>query len=1025
MRDIVASPVFVGRQEELASIAREAAQVAAGAVRLVLVGGEAGVGKTRLVEEAAQAAAGLHVLWGHCVELGPEGLPLAPLVEALRMLARSASPQQLDDWLGPARGPLSQLLPSLDPTAVPGAGHGMGQGAQLPELVLGLIERVSASRPLLLVIEDLQWADQSTLELLAFLVRGLRDAPVLFVATYRSDEIDRRHPLRPLLTGWERMREVHRLELRRFRPDEVAAQVAGILGRRADTELLDLVVDRSEGNAFLVEEVVRAVRDGGDPEGLSPPLRDLLLVRVEVRSAAAQRLLRAASVAGRQVPERLLAAVTGMEPPAFFTALRELVENHLLLVDEAGQGYTFRHALARDAVYHDMLPGERAGWHIAFARTLSGDARLAPEGALVPAALAHHWLAALDLPSALPALLAAAAASSAYAPAEELKHLARALEIWPRVPDAATLTGTDVIEVLTSAADAAYNAGSANRAMSLLDQALAELGEGSSASRRALLMERRARALRDLGKEAESLAVLEAARELLPAEPWTYAHAAVLTSLANTLMRGGNSWRRTQATAEYAVAVASAVGAETEQAEALITLGCIQTYQGDDENGLATLRAGLRLAEQIGAADTTLRGHANHSDLLELLGRHQEAIEAAKAGLELTARTGTSRTLGAWITGNMAESMLRAGRWQEAEHAAAEALRGEPEGVFAATLLDFRAQLAALAGRREDAERLAGRAGQLVSASIDSQFQLSLTFTMVECHRLAGDLDTAATTAIEALSATPPVWAARYSWPLVWLGTRIAVDRVILARDRRVPDSDAAAMVALVDRLAAIADSLPTLMSAYRGYAAAAAAERARLAERPAVREWSVAVDAWRPVGEPYLLAYCLLRLAEELCTANDRRAATTALQESVRLAAEMGALPLSREAEALARRARLTLVQRDDGEAAGNETAGGWQGPDERGPDENASHAGAQGAGRPPAQPENPDPLARLGLTEREREVLRLLVDGRSNSQIATALFISPKTVSVHVSNILAKLGVSRRVEAAALAYRLITAQS
>ncbi|MBP2707466.1 AAA family ATPase [Microbispora sp. RL4-1S] len=1025
MRDIVASPVFVGRQEELASLAREAAQVAVGAVRLVLVGGEAGVGKTRLVEEAAQAAAGLHVLWGHCVELGPEGLPLAPLVEALRMLARSASPQQLDDWLGPARGPLSQLLPSLDPSAVPGAGHGMGQGAQLPELVLGLIERVSTSRPLLLVIEDLQWADQSTLELLAFLVRGLRDAPVLFVATYRSDEIDRRHPLRPLLTGWERMREVHRLELRRFRPDEVAAQVAGILGRRADTELLDLVVDRSEGNAFLVEEVVRVVRDGGDPEGLSPSLRDLLLVRVEVRSAVAQRLLRAASVAGRQVPERLLAAVTGMEPPAFFTALRELVENHLLLVDEAGQGYTFRHALARDAVYHDMLPGERAGWHIAFARTLSGDARLAPEGALVPAALAHHWLAALDLPSALPALLAAAEASSAYAPAEELKHLERALEIWPRVPDATTLTGTDVIEVLTSAADAAYNAGSANRAMSLLDQALAELGEGSSASRRALLMERRARALRDLGKEAESLAVLEAAQELLPAEPWTYAHAAVLTSLANTLMRGGNSWRRTQATAEHAVAVASAVGAETEQAEALITLGVTHAYQGDAENGLSTLRAGLRLAEQIGAAETTLRGHANHSDLLELLGRHQDAIEAAKAGLELAARTGTSRTLGAWITGNMAEPMLRAGRWQEAEHAAVEALRGEPEGVFAATLLDFRAQLAALAGRREDAERLAGRAAQLVSASIDWQFRLSLTFTIVECHRLAGDLDTAATTAMEALRATPPVGAARYSWPLVWLGTRIAVDRVILARDRRVPDSDAAAMVALVDGLAAIADSLPTLMSAYRGYAAAAAAERARLAETPAVQEWSVAVDAWRPVGEPYLLAYCLLRLAEALCTANDRQAATTALQDSVRLAAEMGALPLSREAEALARRARLTLVQRDDGEAAGNETAAGGQGHDERGPDENASHAGAQGAGRPAAQPENPDPLAHLGLTEREREVLRLLVDGRSNSQIATTLFISPKTVSVHVSNILAKLGVSRRVEAAALAYRLITAQS
>jgi DNA-binding CsgD family transcriptional regulator len=983
----VVSPLFVGRQGELEIIRSELTRVAGGEPGFVLVGGEAGVGKTRLVEEAIDSAteAGFRVLSGRCVELGPEGLPLAPLVEALRALARSALPDELEYWLGPARGPLAQLLPSLHPTLAPG-GSAVGQIAQLPELVLDVIERVAASQPLLFVVEDLHWADQSTLELLAHLIRALREVPVLVVVTYRSDEIHRRHPLRPLLSGWERIRAVRRLELARFDRSEVTAQVTAILGRSAEATLVDVVLDRSEGNAFLVEEIVAMVGVNGDLGDLSPSLRDVLLVRVEPRSAEAQSVLRAAAVGGRQVPERLLAAVVGMDSPALLAALRELVENHLLVVDETGQGYAFRHALARDAVYDDMLPGERMRWHTAYAEVLSSSPALAAADATVAATLAHHWFTALDLPAALPAYLAAAsAASAAYAPAEELRHLERALDIWPRVPQAATLADMDMTEVLRSAAVAALRSGSTDRALSLLDQALANLGATGSASRRALLLERRARALRDLGREGESMATLQQALGLLPTAPVTKAHAVVLTSLAVSQLRSGNM-AVGETTAERAVAVAAEVGAEAEEADSLISQGAARAYLGDTDSGVALMRAGVQLAERIGATATTLRGHVNLSDLLELLGRHQEAVDAASLGLELAQRVGSVREVGTFLAGNLLEPLLRLGRWEEAERTAVEALRGEPVGMFAATVLDMRAQLAVLAGRHQDAERLVEQVRQLLGTSQDGQFQLSLAFTTAESRRVSGDLDGAAAVVIEALADDPLIWHGRYSWPLVWVGMRTAVDRSLFARDRRTEQADDGQ----VSHLSAIAEILPVDTPQAKGYAATTRAEHGRLSGTDGTDRWRAAVDCWRAAGEPYPLAYCLLRLAEDLVTGNARQEATAAVQEAARLAATMGAAPLTAEAEALARRARLALTKDADG----------------------------SDAAPPPAQP---DALANLGLTQREREVLDLLTTGLSNPQIAAALFISPKTASVHVSNILAKLGVSGRVEAAALAHRLI----
>ena len=683
MSEGLQSPVFVGRRDEVAALIALCDRARAGEPGFAIVAGEAGVGKTRLVTELAGQAdgSGFTVLTGHCVELGAEGLPLAPLIDALRTLARTTSRGELTEVLGPARRGLGRLLPELDPGAgledrgaEPGA-DGI-QVSQLLELVLGLLGRLSAKRPLLLVLEDLHWSDQSTRELVSFLIRSLRGVRVVLLATYRSDELNRRHPLRPLIASWERLRTVQHVELRRFEPGEVAAQLGAILGTEPAGGLVDMVFDRSGGNAYLVEELAGVMRGGGDPADLPPSLADVLLSRVDALSAGAQRLLRTAAVAGRSVPDKLLAEVAGVDDAEFYAGLREAVESHLLVVDHTGRSYAFRHALTRDAVYEDMLPGERGGLHAAYGEALTRDPDLAgPEvvqaGAAVPAALAHHWYAALDLPRALPASIAAARhALTSFAPAEAQRHLERALEIWPRVPDAEQRTGLDQAEVANLAGEAAYQAGALDRSLSLFDQALAELPAEGDAVRRALLLDHRAHALRDSGRETEAVAVLEEALALLPGDQVTRAHAVVLASLA--------------------------IGPVARQ------------RHGDhDEPGLARGPGGPR-----GGGGAAGGGGGHHPRLgAELPGhgrrrparpagrpgpgqRHRRPVQCAARLREHFRRAGAGRAARrggpggprgdragrpgragpvpgrSFLTGNLVESMVRLGRWNEADQLA-------------------------------------------------------------------------------------------------------------------------------------------------------------------------------------------------------------------------------------------------------------------------------------------------------------------------------------------------------------------
>ena len=995
MSGSVVSPVFIGRQAEMASLEGPLDRAVAGDPGFALIGGEAGVGKTRLVEELAKRAAdaGFQVLAGQCVELGAEGLPLAPLVDVLRMMSRAIRGDVLAEVLGPAAASLARLLPELVPDSALGPPGEELQMAQLLEHVLGTLSRLSAVRPVMVVMEDLHWADQSTLDLTAFLVRSMRDARVLLAITYRSDELHRRHPVRPLIASWERMRTVQRIALDRFDRAEVEAQLTAIFDGHLAPTVTDAVFDRSGGNAFLVEELAGLVRSDGDLDEVPPSLLDVLLSRVDALSADAQKLLRTAAVAGRAVSDRLLAEVTGIGEAEFYATLRETVENHLLIVDPAGHGYSFRHALTRDAVYEDMLPGERVRLHAAYGATLARDPRLASDPAALPATLAYHWYAALDLPRALPATIdAAEAALTAYGPAEALRHLERALEIWPRVQDAERRTGLDRVEVSRRAADAAYRSGALNRAKSLIADALTELPDDAVPERRALLMERSAIILRDMDSGAAAQ-TLQRALDLLPADEVTRAHAMVLAALASTLLRADDMPRAAEI-ARRAISAARAVGTRELEADASITLGGALAYASGAE-GLEPLREGLRLALQTVADSpwTALRGYTNLSDTLELLGRHAEAAETADEGLRLAVRSGFVRSFGSYLVGNQAEPLLRLGEWAKVEQITAEGLRALPEGVFAGTLRQIRSELAAMRGDWEEAGHELRLLRRLVGDVVDAQFSLPLRYLAALIALGTGDLAAAREAVTEAVATAIP-WIARYWWPVLWLAMRIEADEATRFRDLR--EAVPARITEQCARIMSVSATLPTLAPPAEGYKALVAAEHARAAATYSVGYWAEAAAAWERASEPYPLAYALLRLAEAHESAGERDEAATAVQRSHAIADNLGATPIAAEAAAIARRSRLPLEA--DGKAPGDASA-------------------ARGAGQ---QPEPPDELARFGLTEREREVLLLVAAGQSNPEIARTLFISAKTASVHVSNILAKLGVSGRVEAAAIVHRL-----
>src|SRR5215211_4284735 len=394
----VSSPVLVGRDAEVARLNAALERAAAGRPAIVVVAGEAGVGKTRLVAGLLGRAGerGAVALSGGCLDVGEGVLAYAPMVEALRPLVGVLDAGELERVLGGARGELARLVPELGPPDGGRPAEAPLAPTRLFELLLGVLHRLAERGPVLLVVEDLHWADQSIRDLLGFLVRNLRGG-VALVLTFRSDELHRRRPLRPFLAELDRSGRAERLELDRLGRRELAELLAAILEEPAAPALVAEILGRSEGNPFFAEELLAAHLDG---TRLPSALRDVVLARVEALSEPTQRVLEVAAVAGSRVDHELLAAVVEQETDELVGLLREAVTRHVLAVDEAN-AYVFRHALVQEAIYDDLLPVQRGPLHAAYARALErrierrGDGSGASSDSVVERGqLAYHWYAA-------------------------------------------------------------------------------------------------------------------------------------------------------------------------------------------------------------------------------------------------------------------------------------------------------------------------------------------------------------------------------------------------------------------------------------------------------------------------------------------------------------------------------------------------------------------------------------------------------------------------------------------------------
>ncbi|MFJ2392355.1 AAA family ATPase [Streptomyces sp. NPDC087843] len=1010
------SPVFVGRADEL-GVLREALARAAGGggtsasstggePQALLLGGEAGVGKTRLIEEFAAVAGreGAVFACGGCVEIGADGLPFAPFSAALRALRRLLP----DEFAAAAAGQedeLARLLPELGETDRGRRPDEEGM-ARLFELTVRLLERVAADRTVVVALEDLHWADASTRHLLAYLFRTLRGGRLVVVATYRADDIHRRHPLRPLLAELDRLRTVRRIELGRFTRAEVGRQIAGILAHEPEPAQVDDIFERSDGNAFFVEELAVAARQGCRT-GLTDSLRDLLLVRVEGLPESAQRIARLVAEGGSTVEYRLLAAVARLAEDDLIDALRATVGANILLASPGGDGYRFRHSLVREAVSDDLLPGERSRFSRRYAEALEADPALVPADERATR-LASYWYHAHDAAKALPAVLdASVEARCRHAHSEQLRLLERAMELWEVAPEAvrAALRPIDYVEVfppcghdpaaqgppdapaplryldlMAEAAVAGRLSGERERALKITKRALHVLEDGSDPLRAAWFWVQRSRLVTAQAR-GDGWQELATARDLVRGLPPSAVHAEVLSLVAAWCMLHEPGPGALFA-AERAVEYARMVGARDIELNARLTHGGLMVDAGDIEAGITEM---YEVKEQVplhGASLVAGRLHINLPSHLESVGRSREAVPILRQGTEL-ARKNSLLDTEAWVWGNLAESLCSLGRWDEAVEAARNALgvglSGKPSGSGAMRLADLALDRGDLA---EAARQLAAARAHFGTHDPMPQHALPLARSTIRVAAGEGRLLDARTALEQALDAGFPPGTQRYGWPLLLAAATAEADA------RGLPAAEAG-RDRTVRGLREAARKLATGAPVWHAHERWVRAELRRAEGVSDPHEWAEVVSAFECLERPYDLARVRHRLADSLLTAGadeDGRTRATELLRLARAAADhLGARPLADAVALLAQRARLAL-----GRAPG------------------------------PYAPTPVDPAQALGLTSRERDVLRLVAAGRSNRQIAEELFISPKTASVHVSNILAKLDVSGRGEAAALAHRL-----
>jgi DNA-binding CsgD family transcriptional regulator/tetratricopeptide (TPR) repeat protein len=908
---------------------------------------------------------------GACLDLADGGLPLLPLAEALRGLARTTPWPALERMLGPLRPQLARLVPALgdepSETDEPLATGRMEEG------VLAILGRLAADRPTLLAFEDVHWIDRASRDLVTFLARNLATEPLLVVLTCRTEDLET--DTERWLAELARQPRVDRLDLARLDRDGVRAQMAVLLGAEPEARVVERTWRRSDGNPYFVEELSTA----GDDHAPTTLVASLT-ARLVVLADRTREVVRIAALGGRSIDEGLLVAVADRPVAEVRAALREGVDRRVLAIGPDGR-IGFRHALVREVAEAELLAGERRELHERLASVLAERTELAePSPAGAAAELAFHWEGAGRAEEALAAAIdAGAAASRVAAWADADRQYERALRL---AESTAMPEGIDRVELLRRAAEAAELSGDLARAQSLVDRALAEADE-AGVERIAQLHARRGYLRWTQGDNDGSLAAYELGLGLLPADPPSAGRARILGSLAGALL-GLGRYDEGRQVAIDGVAAAEAAGAKPEEARARNVLGSILVALGEVEDGIAQLEQSADLAAEAGPSDMRVIGPYNLAVNLAMAGRLREAQDAAARGVEAARNEGLQRRYGMDLAALEGDVLTRLGRWDDGAAVMDAALALDPSGRGTIYLATARGRLEALRGEVTTARRWFAAADELAQGLMDADLAGYLARARAEASLVEDDADAAlqiARTGLVPLEGTDDHFVRS---PLLVLAIQAAADVAEAARAQHDDDAVAAAQTTVrpyVAELEAQPESAP-MVAALRAHALA---EESRLDGAPSPERWTDAAGRFADIPDPFGVAYARFRAAEATLRRDGVKADVGAfLRDASAGAAGLGALPLHRSVATLARRARVPMDQ---------------------------------------PEPTRPAPAPRGspgGLSAREIEVLRLVADGRSNGEIGEALFISRKTAGVHVTHILDKLGVANRVEAAMAASRL-----
>jgi DNA-binding CsgD family transcriptional regulator len=933
---------LIGRDVERAQLQAALARAEAGEGALILLRGEAGIGKTRLV---AEVVGDTRLLRGAAT---PGGAPFGPIVAALRAFLR-AEPDGLLTC-GPLRSHLALLLPELGPA------QPTDDRATLFEAIRCALVSVAACCPTAILLDDVQWSDAATLELLAALAPGLAELSLLIVAAYRSDELPQGHPLRRLRHDLRRDRVLHELVLSPLDADDSALLVAQGLAERPSARLAATLHTRTGGVPFFLEELTAALQAGdrltSGPNGLELALdgevplpqtvRDAVLVQASSLSERARAAAEIASALGSDFDVELAGEDEG--------GFAELVSAGLVRETAPGRA-AFRHPLVREALYDDIPWLRRRSLHRRLARALR-------EQGADPAEIATHWLAARDTPRALEALLEAVAASVQVHAYRDAARLGRqALDIWPEGE-----RGGEWLLAVERYAVHAQLAGELSEAARAQREVVAAR-RAAGAGRALADAERRIAAIYALqGDRGRALAARRVAADAYAANALPAEAAAERLVIAGYLQSAG-SHAEAEATARLAGEEAIRAERVDLRARAMGLQGVTRVKSGAFEEGVEIIRAGLSLALEHELTAEAAEVYQRLGTAHEIAGDYRGARDALGAAIGLC-ESGEDGALEQTCLGCLAYVLRELGDWDEAA-ALCDGLIAKgggsddtvvPDGVLGAIHL-WRGRADVARPLLERCYRTATRL-DVVSMQCDSATALAWLAAEEGDHARAREL------CLDVLGRWKRSEDHHYAvWGLRWAAVYLA--RTGGLRDARACTEalgDVATSAGHPDALAALAHALAETALA-EGDADTAGAQFAR------------ALALHNELNIPFERAQALLAAGAADCGEEH-------LAEAHRIARRLEAEPLAAQAAAALDRLGASLEE----------------------------HLGARAAAR----------HAQAGLSRRELEVMRLVAEGLTNRQIAEQLVLSTRTVDMHVRNILTKLRCRTRTEAAGRAAEL-----